>query len=130
MKVAFSREVVYVPEWNGNRDLPPNEQFSCTLTPLEMNDLFVVVDALSEVGAKAGTEDNLGALENIAGIKTLVQNVGHILPKYVKVEGIEDDTGPITIDEILKYPVYMNLMGELIAQLSNISMPNEEEVGN
>lgn len=132
MKVSFSREVKYVPQWNGNQKLPETDQFHVTLRPLEMGDLFLVVDALGGARAALGTGDeiNLEKISDVDSIKNLVKEVGHLLPKYVTVSHLEDDSGPIGVEDILKYPIYMNLMGELIAELSNISMPNEDEVGN
>jgi hypothetical protein len=132
MKVEFSRAVPYIPEWNGNRDLPKSEQFSTILKPLEMEDLMQVVDAISKARSKLGDlSDIQGAMtEDTSTIKSMVSEVGHLIPKYVEVNDLQDQTGEVTVQDIVKFPFYFGLSGELVAQLSEISMPNEEEVKN
>lgn len=132
MKVQFSREVMYYPEWNGNLDLPENERVLVKLHPLKMGDLVSLMDVLQE--ASIGTVDpqSLTALDgrDVGELKQLVEACGDLIPKYAVVENLEDDTGPVNQDTLVNFPYFMELSAEILAKLAEVSMPTEVEEKN
>ncbi len=123
MKIKFSREVPYVPTWNSNRDLPEAEQVKVLLKPMRVGDLLLVMDAM---GRKPGEE----AGDDKVDVSRLIQETGSILPKYAKISNLEDDNGPVTIEEMLNYGAYMPLAAELLMECARVSMPSESAEGN
>jgi hypothetical protein len=123
MKYAFSRSVKFVPTWNENEKLPEKDQVSFMLKPLELEDLFLLMDATqSGDGSQAG---------NLQRVKGVVVNVGHLLPKYATMSGLTDPDGSdITIADLVVYPTFLNLASEVLMKLANISMPSEATSGN
>ena len=127
MKVSFSLIREYTPEWNGNRELPEAEKCTATLKTLESLDLLELADAMERQGLD-GTVDT-GKMK-AGDIRSLVSEVGRLLPKYVDIKGLEGDDGPIPVDTLVAYPEFMELAIELLLQLANISQPTEDDVGN
>lgn len=126
MKFSFSKDVEYVPEWQGNSELPKKEQFSCKLTTLNMASLMLIADAFSEAGV---TGENTTVEPN--KMKPILDQIGPLLPKHVEVNGLFDDKGAkITIEEIVEYPVFLGLAIELLMKLSEISSPSDADVKN
>lgn len=133
MKVSFSREVAYTPTWKGNNELPEEEQCKATLKPLEMEDLIKLMDSLQSASGGSVDPEALVATEGtqqIAQVKELISACGHLIPKYTKIEGLSDESGTVTSDDIVKFPYYMELTAELLTELGSISMPNEVEEKN
>lgn len=127
MRVKFSLITDFTPEWNGNRDLPEAEQVKATLKTLESMDLLELADALERQGLEGEVDT---AKMTSKDIKSLLLETGRLLPKYVTIEGIEGDDGPITLEQIVTYPDFMELAVELLMQLANISQPTEDDVKN
>lgn len=127
MKVKFSLLTPYVPEWNGNRELPEAEQCKASLKTLESMDLLELADALERQSLEGEVDTTT---MTAADIKSLLSETGRLLPKYVEVSGIEGDDGTITVEQIVKYPDFMELAVELLMQLANISQPAEEDIKN
>jgi len=127
MKVSFSLTSEFIPEWNKNRELPEAEQCKATLKTLESMDLLELADALERQGLE-GTVDT--ATMSSKDIKALLSETGRLLPKYVTIEGIEGDDGPITLEQVVTYPDFMELAVELLMQLANISQPTEDDIKN
>lgn len=127
MKVKFSLVTEYVPEWNKNRELPEAEQCKASLKTLESMDLLELADALERQGLE-GTVDT--AQMSAKDIKSLVAETGRLLPKYVTIEGIEGDDGPITLEQVTTYPDFMELAVELLMKLASNSQPTEDDVKN
>lgn len=127
MKVQFSLAREYTPEWNGNRELPEDEQVKATLKTLESMDLLELADALERQGVDGEVDSTKMTAKDI---KALLTETGRLLPKYVEVTGIEGDDGPITMHQIIAYPDFMELAVELLMQLANISQPTEDDLGN
>lgn len=126
MKFAFSKEVDYVPEWNGNDKLPAKEQVKCKLTVLNMNELMTLVDAFTSAGitGELNTEDT-------SAMKPILDQMGPLLPKHVEIKGLYDEGGKaITMEEIVEFPIFLNLCVELLMKLSEISSPSEEDAKN
>lgn len=127
MKVLFSLVREYTPEFNGNRELPEAEQCKATLKTLESLDLLELADAMERQGLE-GTVDT-GKMK-AGDIKSLVSEVGRLLPKYVTVTNLEGSDGPISVEVLVAYPEFMELAIELLLQLSNISQPTEDDIKN
>jgi hypothetical protein len=125
MKHTFSRNVPYVPEWNGNRSLPPDQQITAVIKPLKVNKLLILMDALG--GMRGGTDPNmLGRAE----VTKVLKEVGHLLPEHVAITNLEDGDGPVPMEDIIEYPIYMSLATELLMQCATVSMPSEVAEGN
>jgi len=129
MKIDFSLSVPYVPEWRGNKTLPETEQIKCSLTVLDMGSLMSLVDAFTEIGI-TGEVDT----DNVSGdkIKPVLEQFGSLLPEHVTAfDGLFDAAGKaITVEDVVKYPRFLNLALELLMKLSEISSPSDDDVGN
>lgn len=122
MKVRFSRKVPFTPTWNGNLDLPEKEQLQAVLVPAKMGDLLDIVDAFSAVGeTKIDTETADPKL-----MRQIVEACGGVLPKYVTIENLECDDGPLTLEEAIDYLNFTPLMVELLGKLADISTPDNK----
>lgn len=133
MKVHFSRLVDYTPVWNGNRDLPEAEQCKCKLKPMETDDLINLMDQLQSAAGGEVDRESLTALAesgNISRMKEMLEACGDLIPKYTEIEGLEDVSGPVSPEDLVKYPYYMELSAEILGELANISMPSEVEEKN
>lgn len=133
MKVGFSREVSYTPTWKGNDELPKKEQITALLKPLEMEDLIQLMDSLQSMSGGAVDPESLTAdniTSNIDSVKALLSTCGHLIPNNTSIEGLEDESGPVTSEDLVKFPYYMELSAELLTELGNISMPSEVEEKN
>ena len=120
MKVKFSRSITFVPEWNGNKDLPETQQVKVVMKALEMDDLMKLIDQLQHVNQD----------DSNSKLKELLGTCGNLIPKYCEVLNLQDDTGEVTADLLVKYPWYLPLSVELLQELASISMPNEVEEKN
>jgi hypothetical protein len=126
MKIKFSRTVVYIPEWNGNRSLPQGDQIICTIKPMVLGDLVILLDVLGGMTNEDGTKTNLTAAE----ATKMIEATKDILPKYVEMTGLEDDDGPVSVDQMTMYAQYMPLASEIIMACANISSPGQSTEGN
>ncbi len=129
MKVNFSKSQSYVPEWNGNRDLPETEQVKCSLSILDMNALMNLLDSFTAVGL-TGEVDTDKVDSN--KIKPVLAEFGNLLPSHVThFEGLFNASGEaITIEDLVTYPIFLNLALELLMKLSEISSPSEDDTKN
>lgn len=127
MKITFSEKVSYTPTWKGNDKLPEGERVTAELSVMSMKDLLLVIDNFQKLGLVGNVDP-----EKVEGSKlqALLSTVGELLPKYVTIAGLESDSGPLTIDHVVRYGVFMQLATELLLQLTNVSSPSEEERGN
>jgi hypothetical protein len=123
MKVKFSREITYFPEWNGNRTLPAEDQIKAIIKPMKVGDLLTVMDAM---GTKPGEEVDRNSMD----LTRLFTETAHILPKYVTVAGLEDEQGPVTIEDMLNFGHYVPLATELLMECARASMPSDNTEGN
>jgi len=127
MKASFTRSVQYVPTWNGNHQLPKKEQFTATLKPLNMADLLMLMDALQGLGVQ--NPDDLKNT-NVEKFKGLMEQAGTLIPKYIEVSNLEDESGPVTAETLVEFPYYLELAAELLTQLASISLPDKDEEKN
>src|SRR5258708_2948282 len=122
MKYAFSRTVDYIPDWNGNKKLDEKDQVSVVLKPMELEDMFLLMDATSGMD---------GANASIQRVKDVVKNAGHLLPKYATLRNLTGETGEeITINDLVTFPAFLNLASEILMKLATMSMPSEATEGN
>lgn len=122
MKHRFSRTINYIPEWNDNRALPAPDQIRVTIKPLTVEKLLLLMDALG--GVKADGQLNNTQIGNV------LKEVGHLLPEHVGIVNLEDADGPVSVTDIITYPVYMGLATELLMHMASVSMPGEQAEGN
>ncbi len=129
MQISFSREQSYTPEWRGNDKLPEAEQFTATLTLLNVEDLMFLLDAFSEAGIGGEVEQSDLAVDQL---KPILKSNGHLLPTYVKVSNLKNSaTGDeINIEQIVEFPFFLNLAAELLMKLAEVSSPSDDDVGN
>ena len=126
MKVKFSREVKFTPGWNGNKGLPEDEQCTVILIPLQMGDLVSLIDVINEFSGAAGGDEITVELEKAVSILTRIEH----LKDNIQIVNLEDDSGPVTSEDIVKFPRFMGLTMEIFNELAAISMPNEEDEKN
>lgn len=129
MQIDFSLDHEYTPEWRDNDKLPEAEQFSTTLTILDVADLMFLLDTFSE----AGIEGEVDAVTlDVDQLKPIIKSTGHLLPKYVTVTNLRKKAGgdELDINVVVKYPYFLALAAELLMKLAEVSSPNEDDVGN
>ncbi len=124
MKACISRVQDYKPKWNGNLDLPEDQQLTAKCSVFETGDLFDVLEAISKETGTEGVVDSDKL--DVKQIRKLVKSAGAIVPKYVTLVGAED----FSIDDVSKLSPYFSLCVELLFQLVTISQPTEQDVKN
>lgn len=129
MKYKLSKEVDFAPEWNGNQDLPEEEQVKFNLKVLSMGDVLELMDTLEDVADDSGNVD--GETLNASTTKQLVERAVNLLPIYATMKGLEGENGEeITVANITEFPQFIGLITEVLFQLIAISTPNEADSGN
>lgn len=124
MKAKFSKRIKYIPEFDGNRQLPEAEQIVSYLMPLKVNDLLSLMDNLQSVKLENPSSET-------KELKDLIDNCGELLPRYCELTNLTDADGEaLTAKDITEYPYFLGLSGELLSQMAAVSMPDDEEVGN
>lgn len=124
MKFKFSRTKDYVPEWNGNRELPEEDQVKAVIRPMEIGDLLAMMDA---IGASAANELEAKTQEDYFKI---IKEFADIIPKYVTITGLSDEDGEVSTSDLTRFAAYMPLATELAMYAVNISMPTVATEGN
>jgi hypothetical protein len=128
MKVKFSKDVSFVPEFGGNRELPAEEQVSATMRVLSTGDLLVVMDAFQNAGVDGQVDTER---LDVSKMKDMLALVPLLLPKYVTLTNLLDEHGAaISTDDVVSSSVFMPLQIELLMQLSVISTPSDQSVKN
>lgn len=129
MKTDFSKSHDYTPDWNGNQDLPEDEQIKSVLDVLDMDALMALLDAFTEVGLEGEVDtDTVDASK----IKPVLEQFGDLLPKHVSsLTGLFGKAGEaLTIEDVVKYPKFLNLSLEFLMELSRISSPTDDDTKN
>jgi len=124
MKVKFSKEVEFRPQWKNNHKLPAEEQIVAILRPVSTYDLMEILEGLSSYDKDSGAAGQMGVM------KEFLETAPAALKKYCSVSGLYNGDAPVTIEEICSEPFYMELVVELLSELSSISLPNEGEEKN
>ena len=131
MALSFSRqEQRFIPEWNGNRDLPETEQISVAFRPLTVGDMFAVqhetkVNMFGGFGLDTNDADSM---ERYWGL------LKHVLSKYTSdYRNIEVDGVQLTkADEVAEAIAarHMPLLAEVFNHLVIVSAGTEEQAKN
>lgn len=128
MKVSFSLVTTYIPEWNGNSELPEDEQITVALKTLESMDMLELADALERQSIDGEVDSTKMSAKDI---KALLKETGRLLPNYATVKGLEGLDGlQVSIEQVVTYPDFMELAVELLMELANISQPDEDDIKN
>ena len=132
MKVNFRKTVEFTPTWNGNADLPANEQLRFVLTPLDVGEALHIAALLSEAGHKGATND-AAALEetksrmSIDQTKGLVEACGaYVKPHVERMDNAEN----FEVEDVVKYMYFLPLAADDLLELVRISQPTETDVKN
>lgn len=125
---SFSKKVTFIPEFNGNRDLPANARLSVEIKPVELGTLITMMDAFERMGMSGQVDTaDLGT----DTIKTMLEQFGALLPEHCKIVGLTDASDePIATDDVVRYGPLMPLAMELLLELSRISSPSEDAEKN
>ncbi len=131
MKYNLSRDVDFVPEWNGNTSLEVAEQVKFNLKVLSMGDVLLLMDTLESSGA-ADADGNVNSEDLGVGTTTqLVNEATRLLPIYATMEGlVDEDSEVIGVDTITEYPQFIGLITEVLFKLIEISTPNDGDLEN
>jgi hypothetical protein len=128
MKIKFSRAVSFVPDFNKNKELPVGEQIKCKLTVLNLAELAFVGEIIAKLGI---TKDNAeGIAMNSDVLKDMAKDLSSVLTAHVTIENLEDESGPVKIDDLPSLAPYMTLALEQLVELASISAPGEADRKN
>lgn len=122
MKVAFSRESEYLPQFNDNLKLAEHDQLKVTMKVMTLLDLLDLTDVLKSVGFEKGEVTDL----TVKQMKSIVAEGGKYLPKYcalVNAEGFD-------MNDVIAFAHFLPLASELLFTLLNKASPNEADVKN
>lgn len=122
MKIEFSREVTYIPEFNGNKELPEGEQLSVKIKVMTLSDLLDLMDVLKSSGFQKGDVKDL----NPGQMKAIVTQAGKYIPKYCTLDHAEG----FSVEDLAQFAVFMPLATELLFTLLNVSSPNAADAKN
>lgn len=132
MKFNFSSEIKFVPDWNGNKSLPADQQLSCTIKPMILGDMMQLMDAMGPTTTDGPQEVDENGNVKITGQQAMkiVAVAKDILPRYVTLQNLEDDDGPVGVEKIVTYVQYLPLATEVIMACINSSTPSAATEGN
>lgn len=122
MKVNFSRETVFIPEFNDNKLLPDEEQLKIKLKVMNLLDLLDLTDILKGVGFDKGDIKDL----TVEQMKTIVKEGAKYIPKYASLVGADG----FTLQDITDYAAFLPLATELLFTLLNNASPNAADAKN
>lgn len=122
MKIEFSREVKYVPDFNKNKELPENEQLIVNIKVMSLGDLLDLMDVLKQANFEKGDVKDLTPGQ----MKTIVTQAGKYIPKYCKLEHAEG----FSVEDLAQFAVFMPLATEVLFTLLNSSSPNADDAKN
>lgn len=126
MEFDFSETVEFTPEWNKNKQEPEDKQIKTTLTLLDMGELIELI----AITAKAN-QDTVDGDPGPEGAALMAKAAQDFLPEHVTITNFHNKKNEeLDIDTIVRFPVFMNFMSELLAALIEASTPNEDDVGN
>lgn len=122
MKVQFSKETTYVPEFNKNRELSVEEQLSVKIKVMSLLDLLDLTDVLKSAGFEKGELKDM----SVEQMKTIVKEGGKYIGKYCTLAGNDG----FDISDVTGYAAFMPLATELLFTLLNTSSPSPADVKN
>lgn len=128
MKYNFTPTAPFTPEWNGNRELPEDEQISMTLSILSMGDLLNLMDVMENQGHKGEVDSDMLPASTT---KAIVDLATELLPRYATdFKGLDTDNGPLDLTALCAYPQFIGLVVEITFELISRSTPNEDDTKN
>lgn len=113
MRIILERKGTYIPEWNGNRDLPKDEQIK------------VVFEYLTAIDKESFTSET-GNYASLAK-KVWLAKVKEIENLEVEVDGKEVKATP---ENLLNLPDTWDLYVEVATHIFNASSLNKEQSKN
>lgn len=141
MRTTFSRARKITPVWNGNKELPENEQIAFEYTALEYGEWNQTSELMRraiqrniKLAEAAASDPNSIDMESDDG-KQLIEVFKNLLPKNVKSVGAPllaavGDDKPVTMMEIATLQPFVTLAIELLATLMVVSAPSELDAKN
>lgn len=122
MKANFSLTKRYVPKFKDNDKLDGANQLVAVLKMPEVQDVFTILDRLSNMGFKAGESDKVDTTQAASIAK---ESEAYVI-KYVTLENAED----FTIADVVKYSPFFPLATELLFALVEFAQPSEDDTKN
>jgi hypothetical protein len=122
LKIEFSRTREYTPEYNGNKELPENEQLKAQIKVMTLNDLLDLGDTFKQADFEQGDLKDM----RIDQMKVLVNGAGKYVPKYVTLQGNDG----FDLSDVVQYPQFLQLAAELLFSLLTFSQPTGTDVKN
>lgn len=134
MRVQFSHAREFVPEWNKNRTLPPEEQLKYSLAPMELLDLLDLLDATQQAGITV-KPDGTADIATLSGERNdlLLKRTVKYLTKYVTPTGsslLDAEGKDIPFGDVPKYIALAGLGSELIGALVAGATPSADDIKN
>ena len=119
-----------VPKWDGNEDLPPDEQISCYFSPLRVKDMFAI-QRDTDLPILAGAEVDPKDVEMFDKYWTMVEHVLRTYTHdYCNIEVDEEKlTTPDQVLEALRAE-HMGLLALIFSEVVSASSGNAEDAKN
>ena len=123
MRIDWSKEVEFIPPWNGNENLPETAQLKAKLHLLDVYEWVAVKEAIKE---QAGDQPEGIFTPSFEQEKFLINQVGKYVEKHTKLTGNDN----YTIEDVVKYPQFTTLAVLILFELIRVSAPKEQDVKN
>lgn len=134
---TFARTERFVPKSLGNDQAPTTDQFYFDIDTVSVEDFFTLNAVMLEARAASDKANDLPeksaerALANQKAAHAVVRGFAPIGVKYVRVHNLKDQTDKdVTIEDMVKYPLFGEVIMEVMRHMLGISSPNEESSGN
>ena len=114
MKLTLKRNATYVPEWNGNRDLPVADQIKVE---------FDYLTTADKEGMLVGSGQNVGSIAK----QVWLSKVNKITNLEIEIDGKIVEATP---ENILNMPDTFELFTEVSTHLFEASSLTKEEIKN
>lgn len=122
MKIQFSRERDFTPDFNANKELPEDEQLRAKIKVMVLTDILDLGDAFKQADFENGDMKDM----SLEQMKMLVKSAGKYVPKYVTITGNDG----FSIEDIVTYPQFLALATELLFTLLTYSQPSSADIKN
>ena len=122
MKVAWSKEVEYTPDWNANKALPEAEQIKVKMTIFTLGELLAIREELKGVGFEGGDTARLTGTQ----IEGIAKIGGKYLPAHITLIGDAN----FTVQDAVTYSQFFGFVVEILFHLIASSAPKADDVKN